>query len=1585
MIPPAATLTRHAWTAFGYFLAAELARWLAVAGGAAVPVWPAAGFALAALLAWGWRCWPGVFLGSIASELLHRALEASPGLTTAQVTLAATIALAATLQTLVAWKLTNGLMRQSVPLAAPAQAIRFLLLAGPVACLVSASVSVAAQSQLGGLAPGGQPVAWLDWWIADVIGTVLAAPLVLALAPVGRSGRRWLVPQLMIPLAAAGALIAGALLWMQRAETAAERTRQLDAMEEAIESGTSQLPLDVEFLRAVERLFVASETVSEAEFAAFTEPVVKQQRVQSVEWAPRLRADERAAFEADLQRAGLDSRGVYAVSETASATPDSQVAPPNDYFPVRFVAPADSLQSRIGLDHGSDSVRRLAMAEAIQTGAARATPPRQFVTTSRPAVMVFMPVLAAAVPDGPATTDRLSRLRGFALMTLDVGSLTARLSREAASRGFSYLVTDIASEGESATIAGNPVPSGPVLRTARDVPFAGRTWRVELFGPEPTWSAWGSRQSGMLRVAASLTALLVAFAALTATGRTATVTAEVDQRTAEVRTELAARRLAEDAARKSERNLAVTLNSIGDAVLVTGLDRKITGMNPVAERLTGWSAAEACGRPVDDVFRIINERTGQPASIPVDEVLRTGTIQNLANHTALISRDGTAISIADSAAPILDTDRKLTGVVLVFRDVSRERAAAKALAHSESKYRHFVERAPYGVFVNAGGQFVFANPKVLEILGARSAADVIGRPVVDLVHPDSREMVRDRIRQLLELRQSVPPAEYKWLRIDGTAIECETTAVPYEYRGRPAALVMIQDVSARKAAEAQRDRFFELTMDLLCIAGTDGYFKRVNPAFTATLGWSAAELLAKPFLEFVHPEDRIKTDAEVERLAYGMPTLSFENRYRCKDGTWKWLSWKSQPQPDSGLMFASARDVTEDKAADAVRERLNTELGLAKRDAEQANRAKSQFLAAMSHEIRTPMNGVIGMVDVLHQTSLRGYQVEMVDLIRESAYSLLSIIDDILDFSKIEAGKLELDLGPVDVSAVVKATCGMLEHMASRKGVEFTLFVDPRIPAALRGDATRMRQVLLNLTSNAIKFSSGLERQGRVSMRAELLDESADTAIVAFTVRDNGIGMSDAVVTRLFTPFTQADASTTRRYGGSGLGLTIAQHLVQLMGGEITVESEPGQGSQFRARIPLDRDATAESDREEEESPVHGLRCIVVGEPDGVADDLAAYLRHAGAEVMRSSDFAAAAEAAGKSEQRIWIVDAGREGPTAKELREAAGAEPGSSDRFVIIGRGQRRHPRSEADDVVVIDANAMTRRTFINSVAIAAGRVDRDPTLIQHGKGESDFQPPERSQAARTGRLILVAEDNETNQQVILRQLAVLGVAADLVSNGREAFERWQQGRYALILTDLHMPQMDGYDLARAVRLGEGGRTRTPIIALTANALRGEAERCRAAGMDDYISKPVPLKELQVVLDKWLPAPGQTNPQDRALAAAVSLSDSPIETSVLTAIVGDNLVAQRKILAAFQSSLASISIDMARAYEADDIGQIANAAHQLKSSARAIGALRLGGLCAELERAARNGDHTTIQQLMPRFKQEVTAVREHLGRRARG
>jgi len=689
-----------------------------------------------------------------------------------------------------------------------------------------------------------------------------------------------------------------------------------------------------------------------------------------------------------------------------------------------------------------------------------------------------------------------------------------------------------------------------------------------------------------------------------------------------------------------------------------------------------------------------------------------------------------------------------------------------------------------------------------------------------------------------------------------------------------------------------------------------------------------------------------------------------------------------------------ARDITELKKAQALlikaKEELEArvldrtaQLALARDESDAANRSKSAFLAAMSHEIRTPMNGVVGMIDVLEQGNLKRSQAEIVKVIRESAYALLAIVDDVLDFSKIEAGQFQVENEPMDVAGVVEGVCDTLDRLAGQKGVELTLFTDPAMPALVLGDSTRLRQVLFNLAGNAIKFSSALERPGRVAVRARTVEDGAHDRL-EFEVSDNGIGMDEETLSRLFTPFSQADASTTRRYGGTGLGLSISHRLVELMGGELEVKSVLGEGSTFVLRLPAPP-VPAPPEPCAPEFDLTGLRCLVEGGSEVGADDIAIYLEHGGASVHRAPDPAAAARWLRTCPPgRCVVVTAGTAGTldtVLADLRAVCSARPDLDARFVAIERGASQAPRVEAEDLVVLRGGLLHRSVLVKAVARAAGQVADWP---EEPAVEVDTLPAPlpTGEASGQGRRILVAEDNEINQKVLSQQLALLGYTAHIAANGQEALECLRRRDYPLLLTDLHMPQMDGYQLTVAVRTAEAGERRMAIVALTANAVKGEAQRCRVLGMDDYMTKPVQLADLSAMLRKWLPA-GNTGLHLPPLAGDTTAGPLlPLDVSVLEGLVGSEPAVIAELLRDFRTSARESTVEMRAACEGREPLAVQAVAHRLKSSARSVGALALGELCVKMEDAGGPRRMEILGELWPAFQSEMAAVDAFLGAR---
>jgi len=662
-------------------------------------------------------------------------------------------------------------------------------------------------------------------------------------------------------------------------------------------------------------------------------------------------------------------------------------------------------------------------------------------------------------------------------------------------------------------------------------------------------------------------------------------------------------------------------------------------------------------------------------------------------------------------------------------------------------------------------------------------------------------------------------------------------------------------------------------------------------------------------------------------------------------------------------------------------EQRTASLKEAKLEAEVANQSKSAFLANMSHEIRTPMNGVVGMLDVLTHSRMSDDDRKMVDTISHSAHSLLGIINDILDFSKIEAGKLGLSESPIRVEHEFDAVCNLLDRVALDKQVELTMFFDPEIPEMLVGDALRLRQILTNLTNNALKFSSGLDHIGRVYLRAELAKRDNDRVWVQFSITDNGIGIDEKTKARLFQPFEQAQGGTTRAYGGTGLGLVISQNLAELMGGAIEVESQVGEGSTFTVCLPFtigdeDRTTTLPYD-------LTDLETVVVCDDPKYVDDYIRYLTHAGAKAYSVEELENGWDLIREQSLAEPICMMVMEEPglkTAQEIVDRLVANQPDKDVrlvqvvYLSIERGRRRHARVLAENVIQIDREVLTRRRLLNAVALSTGRITIEEMVEEKPDYIDQPQPQTREDAIAAGRLILVAEDNETNLEVIQRQLNLLGFTADLSKDGVEAFAKWQSGDYGLLLTDLHMPNRDGYDLTTLIRQMEHEQKteRIPIIALTANALKGEEERCLEIGMDGYLSKPVKLNLLRDTLQQWLPnadegvelEPDEQSSQDTEPEESNNNKGQAVDPSILTQIVGDDPALHKQFLEKFVGPASQTITEIHAAFEAGSAEQIGELGHKLKSSSRTIGANALADLCAELEVAGKADDWSRIKTL---------------------
>ncbi|WP_244592899.1 hybrid sensor histidine kinase/response regulator [Azospirillum palustre] len=747
----------------------------------------------------------------------------------------------------------------------------------------------------------------------------------------------------------------------------------------------------------------------------------------------------------------------------------------------------------------------------------------------------------------------------------------------------------------------------------------------------------------------------------------------------------------------------------------------------------------------------------------------------------------------------------------------------------------------------------------------------------------------------------------------------------------------------------------------------------------------AAELAGRPLEDFVGSRHALAlpgasisrggTGQDWEAESGGVLVRDAEVAVDRPDGSRVWALQTLQRTSFEGepAVLAWSYDITARKQAEEA-------LRSAKEQAEIAARSKAEFLATMSHEIRTPMNGVLGMLELMALTPLDEEQRTLVSTMRDSGAALLRIIDDILDLSKIEAGKLELEELELRPADLVEGVSDLLAPQAHQKGLALICAIDRSVPERLRGDSGRLRQILFNLTGNAIKFTD----RGRVVLRVGTVTANParpDHVRLHVAVEDTGIGIGPEGQARLFQPFSQADSSTTRRFGGTGLGLAICTRLIERMGGRIGVTSVPGSGSTFWFTVELPR--APDSLPAPSSTPLDGLTVLVADEDEVQRAVLACYLEQGGATVTVSSSVADAASKLGRGGFGLLVTTTALAG----RLEPLAGACAPGLPRLLLgdgrttgsgaAGGGAVASPHTVSGSAAGL-VQPVHRAALIRAAATLTGRTAPDAA-----GAEPVGQPPARnavSGAAAPGPAdlarhgpILVAEDHPTNQQVVLRQLRRLGYAAELAADGEQALAAWRIGRHRLIVTDCHMPVMDGYELARRIRAEErDGRRRTSIVAMTANALSGEMERCLAAGMDDYLAKPVTLAQLSQVLGRWLEArplpaeaPAETPADSPAPAPAAAEEALPVldldhvrETFGCTA---DNGLDDGTLdMMDFFIETTRPTLERVRhALDAGDREEARAAAHSAAGAARTAGAKALAAACTALERAVVEGRET--------------------------
>ncbi len=932
-------------------------------------------------------------------------------------------------------------------------------------------------------------------------------------------------------------------------------------------------------------------------------------------------------------------------------------------------------------------------------------------------------------------------------------------------------------------------------------------------------------------------------------------------------------------------------------------------------------------------------------------------------------------------------------LVELARSVEEHKRTEDRLRTSEAFYQMLVETLPQHIIrKDMQGRFTFANRKFCNLIG-KPLNEVLGRTDFDLFPVEmASKYHRDDLRVMSTLENldtieahRAPSGERLFVHVVKTPL--------YDALGR---IIGIQgifwDVSSRKKTEEALAYERDLLRALLDNIPDRIYFKDVESRFIRCSNSMALRLglddpkkvVGKTDFDF-HPEEKAQEFYEDEQriILTGKPLINKLEEQTDLDAKPIWASVTKVPIYNqnghvTGLIGIS-RDVTQLKQAEEAMEQA--------RDAAlESARVKSQFLANMSHEIRTPMNAITGMTGLLLDTKLNQEQREFVSTIRDSTLTLLEVVNEILDFSKIEAGKLTLEIIDFELRDAVESTVEMLAENAQKKGLELNCWMDQDVPNRLRGDPGRFRQVVANLLSNAIKFTE----RGEVLVRVSKGMETSRTVAVKIEVSDTGVGIPPKAVPRIFQSFTQADGSTTRKYGGTGLGLTISKQLVELMAGEIGFESTVNKGSLFWIKLPFEKQPPAN-----EPSPpfdgagLAGIRVLVVSQAQTscrILHDQLSHLKmadsHASNDTQALELLRRAAADGHPFHLAIFDMDLGEmDGLTlAQTIKADTALAPTRLLALTSLGHRLTTSTMQEMGISACLVKPVRQSRLFdcLFDVMSSSGTGTVQP-LNSDSPAPNTFLS--RDGAAKNAR-ILLAEDNVVNQRLALKQLKKLGYNAEAVADGREVLEALDRIRYDIIFMDCQMPEMDGYEVTRSIREREKSGAQplgfSPyIIALTANVLQGDRERCMEAGMNDYLTKPLHLSELESVLQRALsrvhPAPREAVRDhlavlDQAVLAGLRELREPNQPDPLKELVELFLRDARARLQKMDTALAQ-----------RDASGLGAAAHTLKGSASNLGARHLASLCLSLEKEAKTGELGEAANILLEVKGEFQAVAETL------
>ena len=1010
---------------------------------------------------------------------------------------------------------------------------------------------------------------------------------------------------------------------------------------------------------------------------------------------------------------------------------------------------------------------------------------------------------------------------------------------------------------------------------------------------------------------------------------------------------------------QSKKEWETTFDVLSEPIFITNDDGKIIRCNHAVLDRLNVSYLNVIGRQLTDILGTGQKKDSSEVNYPDAEFPWLGRLYDMAIYP-------------------IHLPGMPENIVCVLHDITERKQAEKALRDSEAQLRGlFSAMSDVVIVYDKNGKYVSIAPTHPDLL-VKPPEELIGKTLVDVFPKSEADRLLGSIRTVLDLRR-ILQVEFA-LEIGEKVMWVSAIFPPM-----PNELVIwvARDVTERRRIELEtlkQKQYFESLVKnspvAIVVMDNEEKIVSINPAFEHLYGYTSEEAVGVVLDVLITTDE---TRAEAARYSQEIMEGAIHGivRRRRKDGTLVDVELSGVP-----IIFAG------EKLGGLALYHDITELVHARREAEEANRAKSEFLANMSHEIRTPMNGVMGMLEITLDTQLTSEQRDYLQTSLHSAESLLSLLNDILDFSKIESGKLDLDVINFSLRNAVEDVAYTLAKRAHEKGLEIACLIDPGLASNLRGDPGRLRQILVNLVGNAIKFT----HQGEIVIRAETLEQNENSATVHFSVQDTGIGIPYDRQAAVFERFTQADGSTTRTYGGTGLGLTISKQLVEIMGGEIGLESTPGIGTTFWFDIAFEKTPLEKRDTAPLTLGPANLtfaRVLVVDDNQTNRMVLTKNVEALGSRVDTASSGAKALEILHNAQRagdpyHIVLLDMQMPVMDGEQISRAIKSDPSIKDVKILIltSMGQRGDAiRLQALGCSGYLLKPVKQQMLFDAVIAVLGSSERQPTglITRHviaEKRKSDLR-------------ILLAEDNPINQKLTIVLLQKAGYSVDAVDNGLQALERVQANRYSTILMDVQMPDMDGFEATRQIRiLEQSSGQHIPIIAMTAHAMAGDRERCIAAGMDDYVSKPLEPRVLFSALDRWtqniredeaLPASFET-----LMPASVIQEDSyaeklPVDLEAALFRFDNDRTFMLDMCREFNDHLPERVTELQSALLAGDMEKLCRFAHNLKGLSLNFNASGLSTLAAKLEVCSKGKNATEAPILVEQIVSEITRVREYL------